>query len=76
MIVAFVEPSFYGVDFVERTYRKGCKVIAIGSSADNPRKYGYEDYYDDFLIANIRDLKSIFYAIKDSVYDGRLLLLI
>ncbi|WP_173918671.1 ATP-grasp domain-containing protein [Halobacillus sp. Marseille-Q1614] len=71
-IVAFVEPSFYGVDFVERTYRKGCKVIAIGSSSDNPKKYGYENYYDDFLIADIRDPKSIFHAIKNSVYDGKL----
>lgn len=71
-IVAFVEPSFYGVDFVERTYRKGCKVIAIGSSPENPRKYGYENYYDDFLIADIRDPNSIFNAIKESDYYGKL----
>jgi biotin carboxylase len=71
-IVAFVEPSFYGVDFVERTFRKGCKVIAIGSSQKNPKKYGYENYYHDFLIADIRDPKSIYSAIKKSPYDGKL----
>ncbi|MBU9723433.1 MULTISPECIES: ATP-grasp domain-containing protein [Bacillaceae] len=71
-IVAFVEPSFYGVDFVERTYKKGCQVIAIGSSLDNPKKYGYENYYHDFLIADIRDPKSIYNAIKNSKYDGKL----
>ncbi|UOQ83478.1 ATP-grasp domain-containing protein [Gracilibacillus salinarum] len=71
-VVAFVEPSFYGVDFVERTHRKGCKVIAIGSSLDNPKKYNYETFYDDFLIADIRDPQSIYQAIKQSPYYGKL----
>ncbi|WP_394176280.1 ATP-grasp domain-containing protein [Guptibacillus hwajinpoensis] len=71
-IVAFVEPSFYGIDFVERTYRKGCKVIAIGSSIDNPKKYGYENYYHDFLVADIRNAESIYNAIKESSYYGQI----
>ncbi|WP_347553050.1 ATP-grasp domain-containing protein (plasmid) [Pseudalkalibacillus hwajinpoensis] len=71
-IVAFVEPSFYGIDFVERTHRKGCKVIAIGSSIDNPKKYGYENYYHDFLVADIRSVESIYNAIKESSYYGQI----
>lgn len=71
-IVVFVEPSFYGIDFVERTHRKGCKVIAIGSSKDNPKKYGYEHYYHDFLVADIRNAKSIYNAIKESSYYGQI----
>ncbi|MEK4304274.1 MULTISPECIES: ATP-grasp domain-containing protein [Oceanobacillus] len=71
-IVAFVEPSFYGVDFVERAYQKGCTVIAIGSSKDNPKIYGYENYFHDFLIADIRNPKLIYNAIKDSIYDEKI----
>jgi len=71
-IVAFVEPSFYGIDFVERTYRKGCKIIAIGSSKDNPTKYGYENYFHDFLVADIRDANSIYKAIKESIHYGEI----
>ncbi|MCZ8521670.1 MULTISPECIES: ATP-grasp domain-containing protein [Paenibacillus] len=71
-IVAFVEPSFYGVSFARAAYEQGHQVIAIVSSKDNPAKYGYEGIYHDLLVADIRDGESIYEAIAGSPYHGRL----
>ncbi|WP_426445869.1 ATP-grasp domain-containing protein [Paenibacillus sp. S-38] len=71
-IVAFVEPSFYGVSFARAAYEQGHQVIAIVSSKDNPAKYGYEGIYHDLLVADIRDGDSIYEAIAASPYFGRL----
>ncbi|MBD3922265.1 ATP-grasp domain-containing protein [Paenibacillus sp. PR3] len=70
--VAFVEPSFYGVSFARAAFEQGHQVIAIVSSADNPRKYGYEGIYHDLLVADIRDEESIYEAIAASPYANRL----
>lgn len=71
-IVAFTEPSFYGVSFAKAAYEQGHKVISIASSRENPAKYGYEGVYHDLLVADIRDEESIYRAIKNSKYDGKL----
>lgn len=71
-IVAFVEPSFYGVGFVRAAFDLGHKIISIVSSENNPKEYGYEGLYDDIIIADVRDEQSIFNAIKNSKYYGKL----
>ncbi|MFC4101387.1 ATP-grasp domain-containing protein [Paenibacillus xanthanilyticus] len=71
-IVAFVEPSFYGVSFAKAAHAQGHKVVAIVSSVDNPALYGYEGIYHDLLVADIRDEQSIYDAIAGSVYYGKL----
>lgn len=71
-VVAFVEPSFYGVSFVEAAYSMGCKVISIVSSTENPDLYGYSGKYHDLLIADIRDVDSVLSAIENSKYSGKL----
>ncbi|MFB9328237.1 ATP-grasp domain-containing protein [Paenibacillus aurantiacus] len=71
-IVAFVEPSFYGVSFAKAAYSQGHKVVAIVSSVDNPTLYGYEGIYHDLLVADIRDEQSIYDAIAGSAYYGKL----
>jgi len=58
-IVAFVEPSFYGIGFVRAAFDLGHKIISIVSSENNPREYGYEGLYDDIIIADVRDEDSI-----------------
>lgn len=71
-VVAFVEPSFYGVGFVRAASDLGHKIISIVSSKNNPKEYGYEGLYDDIIIADVRDEESIFNAIKNSKYYGKL----
>ncbi|MGF7045855.1 biotin carboxylase [Paenibacillus sp. DS2015] len=71
-IVAFVEPSFYGVSFVRAAYEEGYKIISIVSSYDNPAKYGYEGLFDDLIIADIRDEDSLYEAITHSAYSDKL----
>ncbi|OAB43108.1 ATP-grasp domain-containing protein [Paenibacillus antarcticus] len=71
-IVAFVEPSFYGVSFVRAAYEQGFKIIAIVSSDENPVKYGYEGIYHDLIIADIRDEDALFEAITNSEYHNKL----
>ncbi|TYP79040.1 ATP-grasp domain-containing protein [Paenibacillus methanolicus] len=71
-IVAFVEPSFYGVSFAKAAYAQGHKVVAIVSSVDNPALYGYEGIYHDLLVADIREEQSIYDAIAGSAYYGKL----
>ncbi|WP_338555775.1 ATP-grasp domain-containing protein [Paenibacillus sp. KS-LC4] len=71
-IVAFVEPSFYGVSFARAAFQQGCKVISIVSSVDNPRLYGYEGIYHDLIVADIRDEESVYGAIRSSAYFGKL----
>ncbi|AFH63422.1 ATP-grasp domain-containing protein [Paenibacillus caseinilyticus] len=71
-IIAFVEPSFYGVSFARAAYEQGHQVVAIVASKDNPAKYGYEGIYHDLLLADIRDGESIYEAIAASPYFGRL----
>ncbi|RIX59575.1 ATP-grasp domain-containing protein [Paenibacillus nanensis] len=70
--VAFVEPSFYGVSFAKVAYEQGHRVISIVSSEDNPKKYGYEGIYHDLIVADIRDEDSLFQAIAESPYAGKL----
>lgn len=71
-IVAFVEPSFYGVSFARAAFQQGCTVISIVSSVDNPRTYGYEGIYHDLIVADIRDEESVYEAIRGSAYFGKL----
>lgn len=71
-IVALVEPSHYGVMFAQAAYDMGCKVISIASSKENPQKYGYEGIYHDLIIADIRDVESLYDAIKNSTYADKL----
>lgn len=71
-VIAFVEPSFYGVSFVKAASGMGHKVISIVSSKDNPKKYGYEGLCDDIIIADIRDAEAVLDAIKNSKYYGKL----
>ncbi|MCR2806342.1 ATP-grasp domain-containing protein [Paenibacillus soyae] len=70
--VAFVEPSFYGVSFARAAYEQGHRVISIVSSKDNPKKYGYEGIYHDLIVADIRDEDSLYQAIAESPYAGKL----
>lgn len=70
--VAFVEPSFYGVSFARAAYEQGHRVVSIVSSKDNPKKYGYEGIYHDLILADIRDEHSLYQAITDSPYAGKL----
>lgn len=67
--VLIVEPSFYGVKFAEAAKDLGHEVIAIVSDKNNPHKYGYENYYDDLIVADIRDPDSIYPAIVNSPYS-------
>lgn len=39
-IFAFVEPSFYGVKYVEYTKRLGYKILVIVNDSTNPITYG------------------------------------
>jgi S-sulfo-L-cysteine synthase (3-phospho-L-serine-dependent) len=71
-IVVLVEPSFYGVGFIKATYNKGCRVVAIVSSEENPIKYGYQDFYHDLIIADVRDEESVLNAITSSEYYGEI----
>lgn len=71
-IVAFVEPSFYGVSFVKAAYSMGCIVIAVVSSLDNPKLYGYEGICEKLLVADIKSIDSVYNAIKNSEYYGKL----
>lgn len=64
--VLLVEPSFYGVEFVKSAKILGCEVVCVVSNQDNPKKYGYEDYYDDLIVADIRNAESILEAIEKS----------
>ncbi|MFC4076042.1 ATP-grasp domain-containing protein [Salinithrix halophila] len=71
-IVAFTEPSFYGVSFARAAYEQGHKVVSIVSSKENPVKYGYEGIYHDLLVADIRNEESIYNTIRNSEYNGKL----
>ncbi|MFA1819889.1 ATP-grasp domain-containing protein [Virgibacillus oceani] len=71
-VVALVEPSFYGVDFVKSAFNKGHIVVVITHSEKNPNKYGYEGYYHDLIMADIRNAQSIFKAIQESPYNQKL----
>lgn len=71
-VVALVEPSFYGVDYAKVAFNRGYRVISIVSSSKNPKKYGYEGFYHDLIVADIRDEDSILNAIKMSAYFGKL----
>ncbi len=57
--MALTEPSFYGVSFARAAYEQGHQVISIASSEENPAKYGYEGFYHDLLVADIRDEESV-----------------
>lgn len=67
--VILVEPSFYGVSFVQAARELGCEVICVVSDKTDPEKFGYENKYDDLLIADIRDSDSILKAIRNSKYQ-------
>ncbi|TBX39864.1 ATP-grasp domain-containing protein [Lactiplantibacillus paraplantarum] len=67
--VILVEPSFYGVSFVQAARELGCEVICVVSNKNNPEKFGYENKYDDLLIADIRDSDSVLKAIQNSNYQ-------
>ncbi|MFT8457793.1 MAG: ATP-grasp domain-containing protein [Liquorilactobacillus ghanensis] len=66
--VLIVEPSFYGVKFVEAAKNLGNEVIVIVSDRSNPQKYGYAASYDDLIVADIRDDNAIYQAIIKSPY--------
>ncbi|MDR1449232.1 MAG: ATP-grasp domain-containing protein [Propionibacteriaceae bacterium] len=69
-VVCLVEPSFFGVGFVKEAKRLGCQVVVVVSDRDNPARYGYEGCYDDIVIADIRDSRSIYEAIKGSGHSA------
>lgn len=71
-VVALVEPSFYGVNFVKLAFNKGHKIVVITHSEKNPNKYGYEGYYHDLITADIRNSHSIIKAIQKSPYNQKL----
>lgn len=71
-IVAFVEPSFYGVSFAKAAFELGYRVVSIVSSLDNPRIYGYEGISEELIVADIKDVDSVYEAIKNSKYYGKL----
>lgn len=70
--VALVEPSYYGLGYINAACSRGHKLIAIVSSKNNPAKYGYEGKYADLIEADIRDSDSIITAIKSSPYLGKI----
>lgn len=62
--IAIIEPCFFGVGYVEAAYARGYKIIAIVSSIENPKKYGYDKMYSDLIVADIRDSDLIIKAIE------------
>lgn len=69
-IVLLVEPSFYGVGFAKAAKKLGCKVVSIVQNKTDPIKYNYENDYDDLLVANIHEEKSVINAINNSKYKN------
>ncbi len=57
--IALVEPCYYGVGLVESAYAREYDIIAIVSSAENPKTYGYEGKFKDLIIADIRSATSV-----------------
>lgn len=66
--IIFVEPLFYGVYLVEAAKKMNHQVIAVVSNPDNPVLFGYEEYYDDIILAETKDADSIYHAITESNY--------
>lgn len=64
--IALVEPSYYGLGYLNAAYSRGYDIISIASSKENPAKYGYDGKYKDLIVADIRDAKSIINALKTS----------
>lgn len=71
-LIALVEPSFYGIGYIDATISKGCRFISIVSSSLNPAKYGYKGKEDAVIVADIRNSDSIYAAIKSSPYYGKI----
>lgn len=66
--ILFVEPLFYGVHIIKEAKKMNHFTVAIVSSSENPKEFGYTDYYDDFIIADTKDGNSIYQAIISSKY--------
>lgn len=72
-IFAFVEPSFYGVKYVEYTKKLGYKILVIVSNKENPKKYGYEEEYDYLIECDVRDKEEIYKSIKSFKYFNHII---
>lgn len=64
-IFAFVEPSFYGVKYVEHTKSLGYEILVIVNDKSNPEYYGYEGKYDYLIECDIKKKESIYDALKN-----------
>lgn len=72
-IFAFVEPSFYGVKYVEYTKRLGYKILVIVNDSTNPITYGYSNDYDYLITCDIRNKEDIYNAIKSFKYSDKII---
>lgn len=70
-IIGLIEPSFYGLGYIDAAYNRGYEIISIVPSKDDPQKFGYEDKHKDLIIADIRDPESIINAIEKSPYKNK-----
>jgi len=66
--IAFVEPLFYGVNLLKKARVMGFEIIVIISDANNPIVNHYEGLFDNYIIANTQDYKSIIESLKRSNY--------
>lgn len=69
-VVLLVEPLFYGVYIIKEAKKMGCFTVAIVSSPENLIEFGYQDYYDDYIIADTKNGESIYQAILSSKYKN------
>jgi len=68
-LIALVEPSSYGVNYVRVAVEKGHDFVAIVGDKGNSSVYGYRDKTLDIIVADIRDHNSMIKAIEESGYD-------
>jgi biotin carboxylase len=72
IIIALIEPCYYGMGFVDAAINKGLDFVAIVSDKNNPKIYGYEGKFKDLIVADIREPGNIIKAIKESQYKKNL----
>lgn len=75
-LIALVEPSYYGLGYVEAVNSLDYDFIAIVADINNPVLYGYQKQCLDVLVADIRDEESIFSSIQNSKYMNKISALI
>jgi len=70
--IALIQPSYYGLGYIDAANARDYEVIAITSSEEDPKKFGYVGKYKDLIVADIRDVDSIISAIDHSPYKNKL----